>query len=290
MSLIEKALGHMKAGQTDTAIDLLQQHLDQQADDEMGLEFLLQALAQKEDWPAARATAERLTRAHPNAARHWYTLGLVLSKLHKAGEAAEALRRSVALAPRFTPAKDALRKVERQLRTKERPKRRAVPAREDSKRHTPERAAKPKPLAGKTAVARRAAEAKTPPSKPPSARNTPEASSSPAHAGKCPFCQSMMKTGTAQVRCPLCDTPHHADCWEENGGCAVYGCSGHGPISRPDEAPLTGGLIHCPMCSGLVSPEAETCPHCGHPMPEARYRAAARAILDSLLWQNKPRF
>jgi len=24
--------------------------------------------------------------------------------------------------------------------------------------------------------------------------------------------------------CPACDVPHHAECWNENGGCTTYGC------------------------------------------------------------------
>jgi peroxiredoxin len=27
------------------------------------------------------------------------------------------------------------------------------------------------------------------------------------------------------VDCPRCDTPHHPDCWQYNGGCAVYACN-----------------------------------------------------------------
>lgn len=27
------------------------------------------------------------------------------------------------------------------------------------------------------------------------------------------------------IRCPVCHTPHHQDCWDENGGCTVFGCS-----------------------------------------------------------------
>lgn len=25
--------------------------------------------------------------------------------------------------------------------------------------------------------------------------------------------------------CPSCSTPHHSECWEENGGCTVFGCA-----------------------------------------------------------------
>ena len=32
--------------------------------------------------------------------------------------------------------------------------------------------------------------------------------------------------------CPGCGTPHHHDCWEENQGCTVFGCS-HAPKDEP---------------------------------------------------------
>jgi TM2 domain-containing membrane protein YozV len=44
------------------------------------------------------------------------------------------------------------------------------------------------------------------------------------------------------IDCEGCGTPHHADCYEENGGCTVFGCSkapGEEPkvaISAPDLA------------------------------------------------------
>lgn len=30
----------------------------------------------------------------------------------------------------------------------------------------------------------------------------------------------------AEVRCPECEAPHHAECWEYNEGCSIYGCQG----------------------------------------------------------------
>ena len=40
----------------------------------------------------------------------------------------------------------------------------------------------------------------------------------------CPFCQFPIKPGAQWVTCPICRTPYHRDCWNLNGGCAVYGC------------------------------------------------------------------
>ncbi|MFO7947073.1 MAG: RING finger protein [Armatimonadota bacterium] len=42
----------------------------------------------------------------------------------------------------------------------------------------------------------------------------------------CPFCRFPIKPGEDIVVCPECGVPHHADCWEENGGCTTYGCTG----------------------------------------------------------------
>jgi len=45
-----------------------------------------------------------------------------------------------------------------------------------------------------------------------------------AAVGVCPYCQTPVAAGAKIINCPACGTPHHAECWEENGGCTVYGC------------------------------------------------------------------
>lgn len=49
---------------------------------------------------------------------------------------------------------------------------------------------------------------------------------------RCPYCQSPVGSGDVALRCPVCDATHHADCFSENGGCAVYGCG-----ARPTDIP-----------------------------------------------------
>lgn len=42
----------------------------------------------------------------------------------------------------------------------------------------------------------------------------------------CPYCRMAFdETGPAKVFCTACGTPHHEDCYQENGGCTVFGCS-----------------------------------------------------------------
>ena len=39
----------------------------------------------------------------------------------------------------------------------------------------------------------------------------------------CPYCRTEFED--APLECPGCGTPHHAECFAENGGCTVFGCS-----------------------------------------------------------------
>lgn len=56
----------------------------------------------------------------------------------------------------------------------------------------------------------------------------------------CPYCRFPLKEGVQIAVCATCGTPHHADCWYDNGGCAVIGCAG-GPIgSAADRARQAG--------------------------------------------------
>jgi hypothetical protein len=51
----------------------------------------------------------------------------------------------------------------------------------------------------------------------------------------CPYCRFPLKEGVEAVRCGTCAAPHHADCWDENGGCAVVACAGGPRRSEPAE-------------------------------------------------------
>jgi TM2 domain-containing membrane protein YozV len=39
----------------------------------------------------------------------------------------------------------------------------------------------------------------------------------------CPYCRTELDD--QPLECPGCGTPHHPECYEENGGCTVFGCS-----------------------------------------------------------------
>lgn len=42
----------------------------------------------------------------------------------------------------------------------------------------------------------------------------------------CPYCRFPIKERDEVVACGECGTPHHEDCWDDNGGCAVQECAG----------------------------------------------------------------
>ena len=46
----------------------------------------------------------------------------------------------------------------------------------------------------------------------------------------CPYCRGPIDPAAGeQLVCPGCGTPHHGDCYAENGGCTVFGCSAAPP-------------------------------------------------------------
>lgn len=40
----------------------------------------------------------------------------------------------------------------------------------------------------------------------------------------CPVCACVVSDGENQHICETCSTPHHKDCWDYAGGCAIFGC------------------------------------------------------------------
>ena len=41
----------------------------------------------------------------------------------------------------------------------------------------------------------------------------------------CPYCRAPIAPEEAQTACGSCGSNHHTDCYEENGGCTIFGCS-----------------------------------------------------------------
>lgn len=41
----------------------------------------------------------------------------------------------------------------------------------------------------------------------------------------CPYCRTSIAAGDQPLICEGCDAAHHVDCYAENGGCTIFGCS-----------------------------------------------------------------
>ncbi|MBS1515012.1 MAG: zinc-ribbon domain-containing protein [Bacteroidetes bacterium] len=100
----------------------------------------------------------------------------------------------------------------------------------------------------------------------------------------CPYCQSKIKDDLDVIVCPLCGTPHHKECYEENGGCTTYGCKNN-PGTIKNERVDVGGLtvagarelvvqqkfIQCPNCEREVEENSNYCKYCGYNLVEGKF-------------------
>jgi TM2 domain-containing membrane protein YozV len=81
----------------------------------------------------------------------------------------------------------------------------------------------------------------------------------------CPYCRTEIDTADdgGSMECSSCATPHHRDCFTENGGCTVFGCA-QAPADEP-KISLTGQeLVSSALAraesSGSSSPTATLAP------------------------------
>ena len=58
----------------------------------------------------------------------------------------------------------------------------------------------------------------------------------------CPYCRTPISAEEAATVCEGCGTPHHADCYTENGGCTIFGCS-RAPAEEPKVTVSTPELV-----------------------------------------------
>jgi hypothetical protein len=87
--------------------------------------------------------------------------------------------------------------------------------------------------------------------------------SPPTAASLCAICQSPLAPQDELTQCPECHSAYHTDCWQENGGCAIYGCA---------QVPATEGRDTLEIPAAYWGQEEKPCPACGRQILAAAVR------------------
>ena len=53
---------------------------------------------------------------------------------------------------------------------------------------------------------------------------------------RCPYCRTTFERDDPILTCASCNAVHHGECWEENGGCAVWGCESRPAPGQPSSS------------------------------------------------------
>lgn len=96
----------------------------------------------------------------------------------------------------------------------------------------------------------------------------------------CPFCKAEFTEDDTVKSCPVCGIPHHQECWEENNGCATFGCSEHhdkpqdnaaSEICEKCGASMNKGQAFCSRCGAPKRvPAQNVCTKCGAPLQDGQ--------------------
>ena len=126
------------------------------------------------------------------------------------------------------------------------------------------------------------------PATPVSAAPVPTAS-----GAVCSICLSPIAETDSRTACPSCNAEYHSECWTENGGCAVYGCSQAPAVEsrRAIEIPVSyWGQEHknCPKCGQQILAAAVRCRHCGTTFQSARPQESDEFQRRTALTQRLP--
>lgn len=109
----------------------------------------------------------------------------------------------------------------------------------------------------------------------------------------CPYCRMTVDPADAEALvCEGCGTPHHKDCYAENGGCTVFGCRcapAEEPkvaVSAPELASASASLGR-PMAVSIYGAQAAA-PALAPEMPRASADGSSPVIIESAITTIPP--
>jgi hypothetical protein len=110
----------------------------------------------------------------------------------------------------------------------------------------------------------------------------------------CAICQTSIQANDPKSACPACQAEYHSDCWQENSGCAIYGCTEVPKVEqrRAIEIPISyWGQENkpCPSCNREILAAAVRCRHCGATFSSARPEDAGEFQDRTALEERMPR-
>jgi TM2 domain-containing membrane protein YozV len=96
----------------------------------------------------------------------------------------------------------------------------------------------------------------------------------------------MAADGVGTMYCTACGTPHHTECWEENGGCTVFGCS----AAPPEEPKLRVAPADLPSLPAAGEPMYSATPTFGYgaaafyaPPPQYLYQSPPKSRVEFIV-------
>jgi Prokaryotic RING finger family 1 len=85
----------------------------------------------------------------------------------------------------------------------------------------------------------------------------PNRVATPEDVGKpCPYCRFPLKEGVPVHACESCGAVHHAECWADGGGCAVFGCTAAGTAAVAAQAPAPVTQAYAAPTTYQAAPQA----------------------------------
>ena len=113
---------------------------------------------------------------------------------------------------------------------------------------------------------------------------------------KCPVCHAYLFDDEDVVFCPVCGAPHHRDCYNAVGHCALE--DKHGTADQYDasiykteetkehseeKTEQTENVVRCRFCGNELTDDAKFCPHCRAPRENAVLNPFGNIKKDTIL-------